>query len=71
MDHMPLDGPNGGQQCEYNAINVYDFIISKIPWFLRGAVRSTFPDGSLIIIPTRNPFSSTPTNTTICDMHDG
>ena len=29
MERVPLDGPNGGQQCEYNNINVNDVVMSE------------------------------------------
>ncbi len=41
MERMPLDGPNGGHWCEYNDINVYDVVMSEIPWFVSGEVGST------------------------------
>jgi len=32
MKIVPLDVPNGGQQCEYDDINVHDAVMSEIPW---------------------------------------
>jgi hypothetical protein len=51
IDHVPLDGPNGGRQSEYDDINVNDVVISEIPWFVSGAAGQTLPDSSLILIP--------------------
>ena len=41
MERMPLDGPNRGHWCEYNDTNVYDVVMSEIPWFVSGEVGST------------------------------
>ena len=36
MERVPLDVPNGGQQCKYDDINVHDVVMSEIAWL--GAV---------------------------------
>jgi hypothetical protein len=50
MERVPLDGPNGGRQCEYDDINVSDVVMLEIPWLVSGVVGSTLSYGSLILI---------------------
>ena len=41
MERVPLDVPNGGRQCAYNNINVFDVVVPEIPWFVSGVAGST------------------------------
>jgi hypothetical protein len=47
MEHVSLDGPKGGRQCEYDGINVndVDVVMVEMPWFVSGSgvVRKTLP----------------------------
>ena len=36
-----MDVPNGGGQCAYNNINVFDVVMPEIPWFVSGVAGST------------------------------
>jgi hypothetical protein len=52
MERVPLDVPNGGQQCKYDDINVHDVVMSKIPWLCAVVDGNNLLYGSLILIPT-------------------
>lgn len=70
IDHVPLDGPSGGRQFEYDDIYVNDVVMSEIPWFVSGSAGQSLPYFSLILIPMWNPFSLPKQHppTTICDQ---
>jgi hypothetical protein len=58
MERVPLDVPNGGQQCKYDDINVHDVVMSEIPWLRAVVDGKSLLYECLILIPTLNPFSS-------------
>ena len=51
IDHVPLDGPSGGRQFEYDDIYVNDVVMSEISWFVSGSAGQSLPYSSLILIP--------------------
>ena len=48
--------PNGGQQFEYDHINVHDVVMSEIPWLCTVVDGSTLAYGTLLVNPMLNPF---------------